>query len=252
MKLLVSNVVKATLLRVRGTCVSCSVIPLLVALVSFLSVRCGASIIPPEQGHALISEQAVGLVPVLQSHSARAEARGRSRHEPIPFTNFLYDEAGAGATCCLIGTALDREACSDYDVRRVVGDLHTCSSLRQRTPTVAPKSATTALTKFYPENAGFAGATERTFLQPGQMIDRYGGSGYSRFFSPQGTAYWARSLPPGTAGQPLRTFEVVKPFEVRSGTVAPWFNQPGGGVQYMSPVKLETLLNRGIIREVGP
>lgn len=118
-------------------------------------------------------------------------------------------------------------------------------------PKVAPNSATTALTKFYPENAGFAGATERTFLYPGQMIDRYGGSGYSRFFSPQGTADWARSLPPGTAGQPLRTFEVVKPFEVQSGTVAPWFNQPGGGTQYVSPVKLETLLNRGIIREVA-
>jgi hypothetical protein len=116
----------------------------------------------------------------------------------------------------------------------------------------AAKSEVTALTKFYPENAGFAGATERTFLMPGQTIDRYGGSGYSRFFSPQGTPDWARSLPPGTAGQPLRTFEVVKPFEVQSGTVAPWFNQPGGGLQYVTPVKLETLLNRGIIREVTP
>jgi hypothetical protein len=116
----------------------------------------------------------------------------------------------------------------------------------------AAKTEVTALTKFYPENAGFAGATERTFLMPGQVIDRYGGSGYSRFFSPQGTADWARSLPPGTAGQPLRTFEVVKPFEVQSGTVAPWFNQPGGGLQYLTPVRLETLLKRGIIKEVTP
>lgn len=114
---------------------------------------------------------------------------------------------------------------------------------------LAAKTEVTALTKFYPENAGFAGATERTFLMPGQTIDRYGGSGYSRFFSPQGTPDWARSLPPGTAGQPLRTFEVVKPFEVQSGTVAPWFNQPGGGLQYRTPVNLDTLLNRGIIRE---
>jgi hypothetical protein len=108
------------------------------------------------------------------------------------------------------------------------------------------------LTKFYPENAAFAGATERTFLMPGQTIDRYGGSGVSRFFSPQGTADWARSLPPGTTVQPLRTFEVVKPFEVQSGTVAPWFNQPGGGLQYRSPVQLEILLKRGIIKEVTP
>jgi hypothetical protein len=85
---------------------------------------------------------------------------------------------------------------------------------------------------------------------PGQRIDRYGGSGYSRFFSPQGTPDLARSLPPGTAGQPLRTFEVVKPFEVQSGTVAPRFNQPGGGVQHVTPVNLETLLKRGILKEV--
>ena len=117
---------------------------------------------------------------------------------------------------------------------------------------LAAKSEVTALTKFYPENAGFAGATERTFLMPGQTIDRYGGSGVSRFFSPQGTADWRRSLPPGTTGQPLRTFEVVKPFEVESGTIAPWFNQPGGGLQYRSPVQLEILLKRGIIKEVTP
>lgn len=117
---------------------------------------------------------------------------------------------------------------------------------------LAPKNEVTALTKFYPENAGFAGATERTFLMPGQTLDRYGGSGYSRFFSPQGTADWARSLPPGTAGQPLRTFEVMKPFEVQSGTVAPWFNQPGGGLQYRTPVKLEILLKRGILKKVTP
>jgi RHS repeat-associated protein len=114
------------------------------------------------------------------------------------------------------------------------------------------KSGVTALTKFYPENAGFAGATERTFLMPGQTIDRYGGSGFSRFFSPQGTADWARSLPPGTSGQPLRTFEIVKPFEVQSGTIAPWFNQPGGALQYRTPVNLDALLNREIIKEVTP
>ena len=114
------------------------------------------------------------------------------------------------------------------------------------------KSEVIALTKFYPGNAGFGGATERTFLMPGQRISRYGGSGYSRFFSPAGTPNWARSLPPGTVGQPLRTFEVVKPFEVQSGTVAPWFNQPGGGMQYVTPVRLQILLKRGIIRDVTP
>jgi RHS repeat-associated protein len=114
----------------------------------------------------------------------------------------------------------------------------------------APRTTTsTALVPYYPPNNGFAGATTREFLMPGQTIDRFGGSGASRFFSPTGTSEPARALPPGTAGQPLRTFEVVKPFEVDAGTAAPWFGQPGGGSQFRTPVSLETLLKRGILRE---
>jgi len=116
---------------------------------------------------------------------------------------------------------------------------------------LAPKTTptSTAIVPYYPPANGFAGATTRQFLMPGQTIDRFGGSGASRFFSPTGTSEAARALPPGTAGQPLRTFEVVKPFEVDSGTVAPWFSQPGGGTQFRTPVPLETLLKRGILRE---
>lgn len=154
-----------------------------------------------------------------------------------------------------VGEMAVTTAASLIPYERVVGALLGTTeraAVALTTGTQVTKSEVTALTKFYPENAGFAGATERTFLMPGQTIDRYGGSGVSRFFSPQGTADWRRSLPPGTTGQPLRTFEVVKPFEVESGTIAPWFNQPGGGLQYRSPVKLEILLKRGIIKEVTP
>jgi len=105
---------------------------------------------------------------------------------------------------------------------------------------------------FYPPNNGFLGKTTRVFLRSGERIDRYGGSKVSRFFSPAGTANGARALPPGTTGQSLKTFEVVKPFEVEAGTVAPAYGQAGFGVQYRSPVQLEVLLRRGIIREVKP
>ena len=108
------------------------------------------------------------------------------------------------------------------------------------------------LTNYYPDNNGFLGTTERQFLLPGQTIDRYGGSGYSRFFSPAGTPEAVRALPYGTAGQPLRRFEVVKPVEVDAGTVSPWFGQPGGGTQFVTPIRLETLLKRGILKEVTP
>jgi hypothetical protein len=94
------------------------------------------------------------------------------------------------------------------------------------------------------------GKTTETFLYKGQKIDRYGGGDWSRFFSPQGTPDFARALPPGTAGQSLRTFEVIKPFPVQSGQVAPAFGQIGGGTQMLAPARLKTLLGRGIIREV--
>jgi len=117
---------------------------------------------------------------------------------------------------------------------------------------VAAKSTTSAIKPYYPANQGFLGETSREFLYAGQRIDRYGGTASSRFFSPAGTPAGARSLPPGTASQPLRSFEVVKPFEVESGAVAPYFGEIGYGTQYRTPVNLETLLGRGILREVTP
>jgi hypothetical protein len=56
----------------------------------------------------------------------------------------------------------------------------------------------------------------------------------------------------GTADLPLRSFEVLKPFEVLSGLAAPGFGQVGLGIQYMTPVPLGTLIDRGIIREITP
>ncbi|MCB9507477.1 MAG: glycohydrolase toxin TNT-related protein [Myxococcales bacterium] len=110
----------------------------------------------------------------------------------------------------------------------------------------------TAIQPFYPPNNGFLGESTKRFLYAGERIDRYGGSGFSRFFSPAGTPAGARALPPGTAGQPLRTSEVVKPFEVEAGTVAPAFGELGLGTQFRTPVRLETLLKRGVRREVTP
>ncbi len=84
------------------------------------------------------------------------------------------------------------------------------------------------------------------------LIDRYGGSGYSKFFAPTGTPEPMRALPPGVSQQPLRLFEVLKPFEVQESRIAPAFGEVGGGQQYLPPVRLDVLLNRGIVGEVGP
>jgi len=104
--------------------------------------------------------------------------------------------------------------------------------------------------RFWPIKRGFLGSTKREFLMPGEQIDRYGGSEFSRFFSPSGTPKVARSLPPGIEWQMLRRFKVLKPFEVESGMVAPAFGHSGLGRQYWSPVRLEILLKRGILEEI--
>jgi hypothetical protein len=115
----------------------------------------------------------------------------------------------------------------------------------------APKPSTsTDVQLFNPPNNGFAGAVEDTFLYAGQKIDRFGGGPNSTFFSPQGTAAGARSLPPGVENLPLRTFEVLKPIPVQSGTVAQAFGQAGGGIQFNTPAGLEILLKRGILQEL--
>ena len=118
------------------------------------------------------------------------------------------------------------------------------------TPAADAVKTKTAIQPYFPSHNGFLGETTRQTLTAGQQIDRYGGSGYSRFFSPPGTPAAARALPPGTASQPLRTFEVLKPFEVEAGTVAPAFGEPGFGTQFRAPAPLDTLLKRGILREV--
>lgn len=76
-------------------------------------------------------------------------------------------------------------------------------------------------------------------LVAGTDIDRFG-SEYGAFLAPAGTLYDERSIPP----QSLDTFDpkfpdnyhdyrVVKAFEVEDGPIAPAFDQPGLGVQFM-------------------
>ena len=103
----------------------------------------------------------------------------------------------------------------------------------------------------WPIDDGFAEYPETITLQPGTIIDRYG-SDYGTFTSPQGIPYANRALAPGTELKPYSVFEVVKPIEVQAGKIAPWFNQPGGGVQYVLPDTVDELLdpNVGVLRRL--
>ncbi|MFD4396529.1 TNT domain-containing protein [Kitasatospora sp. NPDC058478] len=112
----------------------------------------------------------------------------------------------------------------------------------------------------YPPSDGYVTLPDGTpvefdlTLYPNQNIDRYG-SEYGAFLAPEGLPYSTRSIPPqsldGTppAGCNYHDYKVVKPFKVHAGPIAPWFGQPGWGLQYQldaalvpgGPAKLNVL-----------
>ncbi|TWP44756.1 DUF4237 domain-containing protein [Lentzea tibetensis] len=74
-------------------------------------------------------------------------------------------------------------------------------------------------------------------LRVGRKLDRFG-SEFGAFLAPAGSPYSSRAIPP----QSLNTFDpayrcnyhayrVTKSFKVWEGPIAPWFQQPGNGVQ---------------------
>jgi len=82
-------------------------------------------------------------------------------------------------------------------------------------------------------------------LYKGTRIDRFGDE-TGKYVSPYGTPIEMRALPPNNAMQ-YNSYLIVKPIEVRSSVVAPWFGKIGYGVQYRLPRTINDLLKRGII-----
>ena len=94
----------------------------------------------------------------------------------------------------------------------------------------------------YPPHGGYVagpgGEVEeaRLDLYPGQDVDRYG-SEYGTFLAPAGLPYAARSIPPQNldgepaAGCNYHEYRVERELAVEAGPIAPWFAQPGGGIQ---------------------
>ena len=96
----------------------------------------------------------------------------------------------------------------------------------------------------WPPNEGFKGVPEEITLHPGTIIDRYGDPGGS-FVAPQGIPFEERSLPPGFINKELHTYEVIADIHgVKAGIAAPWFGQPGGGVQFKLPKPVGVLIDK--------
>ncbi|MCM6773697.1 TNT domain-containing protein [Nocardia sp. CDC159] len=96
----------------------------------------------------------------------------------------------------------------------------------------------------YPPADGFVVIAGRPWrhaiaLRPGQRIDRFGYPG-GRFLAPVGDRFAARALPPQNLNTPqgasqsnYHLYCVLRQFDVDAGPIAPWFEQPGGGTQFV-------------------
>jgi RHS repeat-associated protein len=150
------------------------------------------------------------------------------------------DDAGAG-----IGFAF-KEALSQWTNPELVATGLIAGMVGYTSMLGSATASSTALATKYPANASIPGTSQRVFLRPGQVIDRYGSLG-GKWFSNPSVSYGARSIPPGQA--PYTQFNVLKPFEVNKSIASPgaFSGQTGFGVQYETAVGANILIKRGII-----
>jgi hypothetical protein len=101
----------------------------------------------------------------------------------------------------------------------------------------------------FPPRDGFAGAAKTVRLNPGTLIDRFGHPG-GRFLAPADASYMGRAVPYDRLKMPYYRYEVVRPLRVAAGKAAPWFDQPGGGMQYKTDRPVQVLVSAGYLKQV--
>ncbi|KAL4926418.1 TNT domain-containing protein [Aspergillus undulatus] len=117
-------------------------------------------------------------------------------------------------------------------------------------------------TYIYPPSNGFVVDDEEVAvlgnvtLPVGQKLDRFG-SEYGAFLAPLGAPYIERSLPPnnlitydGAYPFNYHVYEVTKEFVVGLGPIAPWFEQPGMGTQFLASMNVLSLIEGGFLRRL--
>lgn len=101
-----------------------------------------------------------------------------------------------------------------------------------------------------PPNKGFDGDSYYERLETGDVLQRIG-SERGTYLSDPGTTPEQLSLPPTNSGK-VTNYEVTRPFAVESGKVAPYYGQPGGGHQYIAPMSIDILMNKGFLKPLPP
>ena len=75
-------------------------------------------------------------------------------------------------------------------------------------------------------------------LSEGTFIDRYGDNSGGQYFSPMGESYESRALAPYMDTATYTRYKVIKPFNVKSGVIAPWWGRKGMGTQFFTDYKI--------------
>lgn len=105
----------------------------------------------------------------------------------------------------------------------------------------------------YPPDDGFDGGVQLpNTLAEGDTLDRFGDAdGF--YASDEGLPFDQRSLPPSSLAYPYQRYEVTSkglPEGVTEGPIAPWFGQPGGGVQYKFDKPIQWYVDHGHLKVV--
>ncbi|MCC9606768.1 TNT domain-containing protein [Blastopirellula sp. JC732] len=98
----------------------------------------------------------------------------------------------------------------------------------------------------WPPDEGFAGKPADVEIAAGVQLERWGYPG-GTFVSNLGVPPADLSLAPGTLKKPHYVYRVLKPLPALEGKAAPWFGQPGGGVQYDLVKSVEHWLEQGFL-----
>jgi Tuberculosis necrotizing toxin len=98
-------------------------------------------------------------------------------------------------------------------------------------------------------------------LPPGTVLGRFGHPG-GAYLAPDGTPFAQLALPPQSALKPYYQYVVKDPtalppgYHIEQSQVAPWFHQPGGGIQYRvigpdgKDAPVEVLTDSGYLKDI--
>ena len=98
------------------------------------------------------------------------------------------------------------------------------------------------------KNGFLNGEYVEDIIEPGTVLDRYGDNDSGRYFSPSGASFGERALPPFMKNKPKITYIATKPIPNKKGLIAPWFDEPGMGIQHFTDMEVGYLMNNGYLK----